>query len=954
MGSGLRTELAQDPHGTGWLSLFDKSKGCEIHWGQVVDCLPFANAYRVCCGARSYIWCSDSAISGYAPFGARQLNTIPIGSLVFYVNHPQVPWFGTIIGVQPAPMMSLQHFRSDYISAGGHSGIRVDACHQFTLKQQTDGGGSANWSSGRPVDQTSIGEWGAITESGLSIFLDPFMAHMRVDEATGLFLFLHDQLTRLSGHNLQIRSSVSEREDLDDESEISRLEGTALHYLEGLGYLRPGATLSRSYSGEAVQGKQSMFNVLEPAQDDQQPFHRLQEARGYLGQGFRRTLNTLPTSGTLNRYQTESVLPGLFEESLSATGAYSLSSAKHIILSKRPSVVPKMIKRPEDTSGDTADNYNASGGLNDQELHSVADEMIVPEVVDPAVPGQAATLAAGVAAAASGTAAAALIQSAITGFAASHSSMVAALTRIKARIELFPTDVMPHLAAFSDIIEKIGDAFPTAGDGEEPPANLVRAAAVLDLGAFDFNWTGTLHPYYYHSRDWYLPEEGDLPMGSFSLPSFASLSSSQYLNPPAATNLQIDHRYGIARYFPNHSVIAMLDDGGIVIGDGYGAEIRLSGGTVQISAPGDIWLQSGKNVNTWAGWDAIVKALNSIDLTASRKDVRLKAEHNVMILGGNDLCGGVLIESRADCAAYDYTDKIGEEVITSGIILRAPTSQVVSWGRDVILWADPQESDTPGHIVLDSGNRIKAYCKYFDRFIRRSAYDIFVNDEGVTEKVNEFWVEAAIYGTDLRTAGSLQTCECLWVNGNVIVSDGHIVTENTANYRYMIPKLEGDDLAAAAEFAVATTDRINNTASVVGAAEYNAGTWRQDLFDSLGTAIYSLRNAEQYRTTELILFETRWQQLARVGGSGVPTWVETEVDVNGDPTYPHPGLGPWTGTDESSNPVFSFYRQDLSLHSISSGRSVSRASNQVDYETPAHPRATPASLAGNYRVIMTS
>jgi len=62
-----------------------------------------------------------------------------------------------------------------------------------------------------------------VAETGLMLHMDPWWAHLRVDEETGLYLFYHDQLTRLAGHNMQIRSMLGEREELDDQNESNRL-----------------------------------------------------------------------------------------------------------------------------------------------------------------------------------------------------------------------------------------------------------------------------------------------------------------------------------------------------------------------------------------------------------------------------------------------------------------------------------------------------------------------------------------------------------------------------------------------------------------------------------------------------------------------------------------------------------------------------------------------------------
>src|SRR6185436_7352514 len=99
----------------------------------------------------------------------------------------------------------------------------------------------------------------------------------------------------------------------------------------------------------------------------------------------------------------------------------------------------------------------------------------------------------------------------------------------------------------------------------------------------------------------------------------------------------------------------------------------------------------------------------------------------------------------------------------------------------------------------------------------------------------------------------------------------------------------------------------------------------------------------------LILFESRWQQMARLNGETLPTWDEPVVTVGPIDTLPHPGLGAWTGTDEDANPVYAYYTEDLDLYSFSGGgHSVPRGANEAKYETPVIKRPTAQSFENNY------
>ena len=128
---------------------------------------------------------------------------------------------------------------SDFIHQSSRCGLRVDKTHSAPFGCD-DHGGIADWSNGRPFDGMSLGEWGAITETGLRVFLDPFMVQLAVDEATGVFAFYHDQLLRLAGYNTQMFSGGHEIEVGVDQGEVHHYDGFTPYPWEQCGAPTPG------------------------------------------------------------------------------------------------------------------------------------------------------------------------------------------------------------------------------------------------------------------------------------------------------------------------------------------------------------------------------------------------------------------------------------------------------------------------------------------------------------------------------------------------------------------------------------------------------------------------------------------------------------------------------------------------------------------------------------------
>jgi hypothetical protein len=239
--------------------------------------------------------------------------------------------------------------------------------------------------------------------------------------------------------------------------------------------------------------------------------------------------------------------------------------------------------------------------------------------------------------------------------------------------------------------------------GQHP--HMQRAAGVLDLHGYLFNYAG-LHPFHWHEKDYKTYEQDELKYAEYNhrVPDYTQLKDAMYLEQPEPKKLRIDHRYQTQNFYETEAFLSILEDGSVVIGDGYGAEIRMSAGVLTMSAPGDVWIKSGRHSQIWSGGDAIVRSVGNIDLSTTKKSVRIKSEKDVMILAGNKSGdGGVLIESRAKTQDYDF-EKAGDDVRFGGVVLRAPDSNVVGIGHQIYMRTGGGGSSIqPGNITIDAG-----------------------------------------------------------------------------------------------------------------------------------------------------------------------------------------------------------------------------------------------------------
>ncbi|MEM4360053.1 MAG: hypothetical protein QXT45_05955 [Candidatus Bilamarchaeaceae archaeon] len=334
---------------------------CRIRYGTVIESFPFLNCYRVSLEGGSHVMCSYLGGPSSLPFGAKEASLLMPGSGVYVIEHPRSQ-IHTIIGVEPPARIAIGSYFSDRLVPGSHIGFDKEASN--ILYFSTSSNALIDYSIGRPPDMAG-GEWAVVSELGGTLFLDSFMGMFKFDEETGLWIFYHDQMVRLSGHNLQIRSAVSEREDYHDETEHNLIENYYFFPWEAIGKFRPSSTsfpflqLSRADIQTSLQDRY----LVEPISDRQTGFNRYFEMKGFLPGGAARYM-TIPSPwfmspSVVNEMRSRDevrVIPqqlGVWMEKVHLNGAYIMASAKSIVLYKAgsPFPVPIRTSNPESIFG---------------------------------------------------------------------------------------------------------------------------------------------------------------------------------------------------------------------------------------------------------------------------------------------------------------------------------------------------------------------------------------------------------------------------------------------------------------------------------------------------------------------------------------------------------------------------------------------------------------------------
>ena len=913
---GAQVQAVADPYSklVGFKTGFqDTGRMC---MGYIIDGTAIANCYKVFVekGVAPVIAATLSATS-HVCFGASAINTYAPGTPVILMLHDKIGQ-AFIIGSVPSVLDVGIRAYHDYISQASRK--RADDCHKKYLKMPLNGQ-MVDWGNWRPHDATLASEWGAISTTGIGVTVDDFMFRASVNEFCGVSGFYHDSLLRLAGYNMQVWTAGSERDAYMDQAECNDTTGYAPYPWEALGLLNSGVDAVEEYQPKdylIAKGK-PYYSHWENKHEYQQPYHRTQTFFGYLGQGSRTVVHAPPQG--LQRW------------------------------TYKPAENPATPKPAYDSDIKSSDGFSPdTGGGGADKLKTFEEKPVFG------------------------------LSEHNTGLDGRHVITSAKGVVIAKRILLpVPQRLKRPEAGDGDDTEQNYKAAGKFGNGPEHKItgdikttdknypNLQRAAAVLDLHGYLFNYAG-LHPFYWHAKDYKTWEQSELEYAQCNqkIPEFSELASSKmYLKQPEPKQFQIDHRYGQQNFYETECFMSLLEDGSVVIGDGYGAEIRMSGGCIFLSAPGDVWLKGGRDVQTWAGNDAIIKAKNGVDISTTEKNVRIKAEANVLVLAGNDSSekeGGILLESRMKTLDYDF-EQSGDNVKFAGIVMRAPNANVVSLAHQIYLRTGGGGSSIqPGNITIDAGKGEKDLITKSNnvyQFLQRSGRMYHFFGQTDYQKANMFSEQLSLLSGRLGTERDIIAGGGIISDGSILVAKGHIVTEAASRGAIYVAPCDGDCQQQVKEGIDKIRQLIDDDIPKVGAnidsqvleklwyADKKAGNPRV-----MDTAEFSFRTDDDYNISDFVLYEDRWQQMARIGGAEPEKWTEKPVSVKtGAPSWPFPG-NKWL----SDQPAY--VEQELKIAEKQDGglRDKDRGTApdlNDEYSQPEFKSNEPKKLNGNYPII---
>lgn len=422
-------------------------------------------------------------------------------------------------------------------------------------------------------------------------------------------------------------------------------------------------------------------------------------------------------------------------------------------------------------------------------------------------------------------------------------------------------------------------------------ASLQRAAGVLDLHAYIFNYQGS-HPFNFHSKDWSLPNESEMEFQSQPVPDFSSLATKQYLPAPPSVEMSVDHRYGKQKYYQNESALSLLDDGAIVLYDGFGTDVRMTSGSLFLAAPGDIWIKAGRNVNIWAGDSINLRARKNIEVSTSTEDVRIRAKRNVLALAEQ----GLLLESRG--ASQDYNFDTAGDPQFGGIVLRAVDGVLATWSGTTYV------RTTSGPLTLDAnkGQGIVVINSSSELHMVSQQVAFLYGEAGNITRTDQFSADSKILSGSLVVVGQAVIDGTLTTNGSIFVAGGHIATEQAKAASGLVAPLDGVALSQVHTDLANVENEANNALPKAGDAAYTlllSNLFYDDPKAGSDTTLqkgqFTFRSDEQYGTTDFQLYEDRWQHLLTASRGSSTAWKESSVVSAVGTTYPYPGRQAFEG-----------------------------------------------------------
>lgn len=380
---------------------------------------------------------------------------------------------------------------------------------------------------------------------------------------------------------------------------------------------------------------------------------------------------------------------------------------------------------------------------------------------------------------------------------------------------------------------------------DKPGTPAGRPAQMRDFIA----WLMNLHasfPVTKREKDWHMPDEASCAAVAevFKAPGDGGFfreypEEVDAMSASSAQNVTKDGS-SVMKTRPGIAWVLVTPEGGIHGRDIWGTEIYTSGGHCDMTASKDIRISAGRNLILMGGSDVIIKGHDSVDITSTTNQVRIKSELEMFIHAEK---GGMLVSLGA--SGRPFQSGSGEELQVPGICFKVPGQ------GGILLDAYQLTTNLSGNFFINQGANGE-----FPHFVAKvhSARWEYVDGGGSYFKSGDKYV--AITDGNIFTSGNVQG------EGNAVFKGGGAFgSEPTYPTDFNGPSL-----------ADAVGPFFQNIDALQG----------QIAIENLNDLKFTFRTDEQYSADGGVWFEHAWQR------EMVETkdWRENPAS---DGSYPYPG-----------------------------------------------------------------
>lgn len=481
---------------------------------------------------------------------------------------------------------------------------------------------------------------------------------------------------------------------------------------------------------------------------------------------------------------------------------------------------------------------------------------------------------------------------------------------------------------------------------------LQQSASAREFDAF-YNSYAAVRGFLSRDKDWDTPEVVESVIDSGSLPTYApdlAAAREDFLIPPLETvTLTPDAEHGPQDYVVGEAGIVTTPDGGVVIRDAYGNQIRMGPDGISISGPTDVAIRTGRNTIVWGGRDILLRAREHIEAASSTQSVRIKAERNLMLLGGNSGSGGILVENRA-VGEFHPADTDSDANI-GGLVLKSASAPLTTWSAGVYIrtggGSDGQAVGS-GPITLDA-DQGRQPLFIFGTDVSASLSGSLRLSFGTSQRARKTTVLSESVNI---FSGASQFADAVIINGQVVCKNGLAVA------RGAVAATTGGLVATLSGQSLDIVERALSEAGQAAATQARQSTlvYQQQLkpllFDEnrpgnntvISQTAFFFRSSSEYGADKFKLYQDLWQQLS--SAADLREWDETTtLDGYRRETMPYPGL--------TSMMAATYYKPQATFVESSGWPKQTGSGDSVSdtFRSAALNRSDVVALQGNYFVL---